>query len=114
MDAIMLFRDQDVSFISKKVDEALKLKGFWEVVDGPAAIAVLKITNPIVSPKLPDNLKTDIHSMMDEIIEGDKAGASEKLADLLNSRIDVPFFDEGSEGFIFKGAITWIVGLLKL
>lgn len=114
MDAILLFRESDISFISQKADDALKLKGVAELLDGPVISGSLKIANTIVSPKITDSIKETFHSAMDEIVAGDFDGASEVLADFLNSQIDVPMLNEEAEGMILRGVLSSIVGLLKL
>lgn len=111
---IPIFKDNHVDFLSKMVDQAIKAKGWIEVVDGPAALVTLKIVNAAASGKIPDDYKEKFHEIMDDVVAKDYQGAAQILSDFLNEKIDIPYLDESTESFIFMSALSYMVNLINL
>jgi hypothetical protein len=109
-----IFKDSHVDFLSKLADQAIKAKGWIEMVDGPAALITLKVVNAAASAKIPDSYKEKFHSIMDEVIEKDYQGAAEILSDFINEKVDIPLLDESTEAYLFKGVMTYLVSLINL
>jgi hypothetical protein len=105
-------RDQE-KFLSNVIDEALKLKGFLELVDGYVARVVVTVIDDQLVDKLKAELKTQLAVVADAALKGDLNGAEQASADLLNSLVDIPALDEDGEGLIFKGVIELAVGAIK-
>lgn len=105
-------RDQE-KFLGNVIDDALKLKGFLELVDGYVARVVVTVIDDQLVDKLKADLKLKLAVVADAALKGDLEGAEDACADLINSLIDVPALDEDAEGLIFKGAIELAVGAIK-
>ena len=105
-------RDQE-KFLANAIDDALKLKGFLELVDGYVARVVITVIDDQLVDKLKADLKTKLAIVADAAIKGDLEGAEQASSDLLNSLVDIPALDEDAEGLIFKGAIELAVGAIK-
>jgi len=105
-----IFNKAQEKFLAEKVDEAVKLKGFLELVDGYLAKILITLIDDQVIDKLKAELKVKLAAIADAAIKEDLEGAELAATDLLNSLVDIPGLDEDSEGLIFKGAIELLVG----
>ena len=113
MDEKGIFSREQEKFLANAIDDALKLKGFLELVDGYVARVVITVIDDQLVDKLKADLKTKLAIVADAAIKGDLEGAEQASSDLLNSLVDIPALDEDAEGLIFKGAIELAVGAIK-
>jgi hypothetical protein len=110
----MLLQKKHIHYFATAIDNAIEAKGLIELLDYPAASITLNIVNAIVSPKMPPDLKEAMSVILDEIIEKDYIEAAEKLADFLNTLIDVPYIDEETEGVLLKSILTYVASMIKI
>ena len=75
-------RDQE-KFLANAIDDALKLKGFLELVDGYVARVVITVIDDQLVDKLKADLKTKLAIVADAAIKGDLEGAEQASSDLL-------------------------------
>jgi len=118
-----VFTKEQEKTLATMVDEALKLKGFLELVDGYLAKIIITLVDDNLIDKLKVEIKEKLALVVDQVMIAEAAedpevkeaailAAEDALADLLNSLIDVPGLDEESEGLIFKGAVELLAGVL--
>ena len=99
--------------LAVKLDDAVKLKGLLEIVDGYLFKGIITIVDDEFIHKLPEAVKYSLQNLASACIDEDIDLASEFVGDLLNNLIDIPMLDETSEGLLFKGAINLIIGAVK-
>jgi hypothetical protein len=110
----ILTREQE-KVLAGWVDDAIKLKGILEIVDGYAARAVISIVDNSGLEKLPEELKVDLGELVTAAMDKDIELVEEKAALVLDSLIDIPGVDDEAEAILFEGAVKIIVGaILKL
>jgi hypothetical protein len=107
----ILLRDEEKN-LSVIVDDALKLKGFLELVDGYLARVLITVIDDQVVDKLKSDLKEKLAVVARKAIAKDWDGSELALAELSNAYIDIPVLDEDAEGLIFLGAIQMIHGAI--
>ena len=108
----ILTKEQEQIF-AQMIDDAIKAKGFLEVVDGYAAKVVVTLVDDNLLEKLPEAVKVSLSELADACIDEDVDRAEDVVSDLLNALVDVPGLDEEAEGMIFSGAIHLIAGAVK-
>lgn len=101
------------AFYAEKLDEAVKLKGLLEIVDG----YFFKVAISIVDNTLVDKVRDDVKVQLTELAlagqEGDLDRVEEVSTNILNTLIDIPVLDEGSEYMLFRGAVLMLVAAIK-
>jgi len=107
-----IFTKEQEKFLSNVIDDALKLKGFLELVDGYVARVVISVIDDQLVDKLKEEVKVKLAAVADAALREDVDEAEDAAADLLNFLIDVPGLDEDAEGLIFKGAVELAVGAI--
>jgi len=94
------------------VDDALKLKGLLEWIDGYLAKVLITILDDKLVDKLKEDLKIKLASLVDAAMAKDVELSETIAADIVNSLVDVPGLDETTEGLLFRGAIEIAVGAI--
>jgi hypothetical protein len=91
------------------LDNMVKLKGLWELVDG----YVFRVVITLLDDKLVDKLKEDLKAKLSELVDAALAGEvdeAEQLAtDILVGLVHIPGIDSTIEGLIFGAAIELAV-----
>lgn len=107
----LLTKEQEKQ-IAQVIDDALKLKGLGELVDGFAARAIVSMVDDNLAEKLniKEQLKQDLQGVIDGALSGDVDKVQELSAKILNDEIDIPGLDEDAEALLFKGAVEIILG----
>ena len=98
--------------IADLLDNALKLKGFLELVDGYVFKAVITFVDDKYADQLSVDLKTKLSALVDAVLAENVELAEQLATDLINSLIDIPGLDEEAEGLLFKGVIELVVGAI--
>ena len=101
------------SLLASKLDEVVKLKGFWEAVDGVAFKIVITTIDNNLADKIPEEYKLQIRELLTDILEEkDYALACDKAADIIDDLIVFSNVAEATERLIFTGIFTAVAGLL--
>lgn len=111
-----LTKEQE-KFLAEVVDNAIKAKGFLELIDGYAARAIITVVDDAALDRinLSAELKTDISELIGFALDKDVEAAEEKAAEIINSLVDVPGLDEATEGLLIRGAVEFLVAaIIKL
>lgn len=111
MESGILTREQEQK-LAEIVDEALKLKGILELIDGYLARVLTTLLDDKIIDKLKEDLKIQLAALVDAAFAGDLELAETLTTNLINSLVDIPALDETSEGLIFRGAIDLAVGAI--
>ena len=94
------------------LDDLVKLKGFWELIDG----YIFKILITLLDDKGIDKLKADLKAKLSELVDAAMAGKideAEQLAtDILVGLVVIPGIDSTVEGLIFSAAIQLAVAAI--
>lgn len=104
-----IFTTEQEKKLASLLDEAVKLKGFAELIDGFLFKALITFVDDRFVDKLSDELKTQLSGLATACLDEDIEAAKTLAADLLNSLVDIPGLGEDSEALIFKGAVELIV-----
>jgi hypothetical protein len=94
------------------LDDAIKLNGIMEFIDGFVFKAVITFIDDTYLDKLKEDIKIQLASVVDAVMADDVPLAEQRVTDLVNSLIDIPGLDEETEGLIFKGVIEILVGAI--
>lgn len=96
--------------IAELLDEAIKLKGILELIDGYVFKAIITFGDDALLDKLPENFKLKLSAIADAVLAEDVDNAEILVAEILNELVNIPVLDEDSEGLLFKAAVQFIVG----
>ena len=110
MDEKGIFTKEQEKVLANKLDDALNLKGFPELIDGLAARVLIGVIDDQVVDKLKAEIKVKLAGVAEAALSEDVEATEQAASDLLNSLIDIPGLDEDAEGLIFKGAVELLVG----
>lgn len=105
-----IFTVEQEKKLAELLDNAIKLKGIAEFIDGYLFKAVITFVDDRFIDKIQEDIKIKLSALADACLDEDVELAQELAADLINSLIDIPGLDEESEGLLFKGVIEFIVG----
>lgn len=94
------------------LDDLVKLKGLWELVDGYVFKVVITLLDDTVVDKLKEDLKIKLAALVDAVMAKDVPLAEQLATDIINGLIDIPGLDEDAEGLIFAGIIELVVGAI--
>lgn len=98
---------KDEKWLSKFLDEAIKLKGIAEAVDGFAfRILIVTLDNIVIEKYVPEDWQNPIEKLIELGKARDKAG----IAAFLDSKIDLPWVSDVAEIAIFNSVVTFIAG----
>ena len=112
MDEKGIFTKEQEKFLANVIDDALKLKGFLELVDGYAARVVISVVDDQLIDKLKLEVKEKLAAVAEAALNEDIDAAEDAASDLLNFLVDIPGLDEDAEGLIFKGAVELALGAI--
>lgn len=112
-----LLRPQDIKWGAKKLDELKEFKNvIVEAADGLFANVLLSYGNKLASPHIPDELKDEIHAVLDQVEEGDSSEAAQEAVDLLESLVyTIDKLTPGSKEIIvsvlgiFRGVLLTVI-----
>jgi hypothetical protein len=96
--------------LSSLLDDAVKLKGIWELVDGYVFKAVITFVDDTYADKLNVDVKTKLAAIATAVIDDNVEEAETLCADLINTLVDIPGLDETAEGLLFRGVVEVLVG----
>ena len=101
------------STLAKLADDAIKLPGVWEILDGTGFKIAIAIIDDNVAEKIPEPYKAQITAILEKILkEKDYEAAALLVADAVDLLVDVPGIDDATEKFMFVGFFTALAGLL--
>jgi hypothetical protein len=98
--------------LAELLDNAVKLKGVLELIDGYVFKAVITFVDDKYIDKLAVDIKTKLAALVDAVMAENVELAETLAADLINTLIDIPGLDEEAEGLLFKGIIEILVGAI--
>ena len=104
-----IFTAEQEKKLSQLLDDAIKLKGFPELVDGFLFKAIITFVDDSFVDRLNEEVKEQLQGLATACLAEDVQAAETLVAELLNSLINIPVLDEDSESLIFKGAVELIV-----
>lgn len=96
--------------LAAALDNAIKLNGFLELIDGYVFKALITFIDDKYLDKLQTDVKTKLGELASAVIAKDVAKAEELSAEVLTMLIKIPGLDEESEGLLFKGIVEIVVG----
>jgi hypothetical protein len=94
------------------LDDLVKLKGLWELVDGYVFKVVITLLDDTVIDKIKEDIKVKLAALVDAVMAKDVTLAEQLATDIVNGLIDIPGLDEDAEGLIFGGIIQLVVGAI--
>jgi len=110
----ILTREQE-KVLAGWVDDAIKLKGILELVDGYAARVIITFVDNTGLEKLPEELKVSLSELVTAAMDKDIETVETKAAEILDSLLDIPGLDDEAEALLFEGAVKILVGaVLKI
>lgn len=100
--------------LAQIVDNAIKAKGFLELIDGYAAKIIITIIDDTALDKvnLSDELKEKIQDLVDAAMAENVDVAEDIASDIINDLVDIPVLDDATEGMLIKGAIEFLVAAI--
>jgi len=98
--------------LASLLDDAIKLKGILEFVDGFLFKAIIALVDDKYADKLKEEIKVKLSVLVDAVLANDIVLAETLATDLINSLVDIPGLDEEAEGLIFKGIIEILVAAI--
>ena len=99
--------------LSEKLDDVVKLKGIWEVVDRPAFRTVINALDDNFGERIPDPYKSDIRDLLDQVIVDENYGDAIDLAiGKINELLDIPFLDDEAEAELFNALSSILKSIL--
>ena len=104
-----IFTAEQEKKLAQLLDEAIRMKGFAELVDGFLFKALITFVDDSYADRLGEEIKADLSNLATACLEEDVEAAEALAAVLLNTLIDIPGLEEDSEALIFKGAVELIV-----
>ena len=94
------------------LDDLVKLKGIWELIDGYFFKAVITLLDDKVLDKLGADLKAKLSALVTAAMN-DQVDVAEQLAtDLLVGLVQIPGIDATVEGLILGAAIQMLVAAI--
>lgn len=108
-----LLTEEQEAFVSGLLDDLIDFKNpVLEGLDGPAFKVLVSVVDNNLIDKIPEEWQNPIEPILDEAMAGNWEEAADKVADLLNEKIDVPGLDEISEQLIFNAILQLILGVI--
>lgn len=105
-----IFTAEQEKKLSQLLDDAVKLKGFAELVDGFLFKAIITFVDDSLVDRLNEEIRGQLQGLATACLNEDVQAAETLAAELINSLVDIPGLEEDSEALIFKGAVELIVG----
>lgn len=107
-----IFTPEQEQKIAALLDDAVKLKGITELLDGYLFKAMITFVDDTYVDKIKEDIKVKLSELANACLSDDVETAEKIAAELLNELVDIPGLDETSEGLLFAGAIKFIVGAI--
>ena len=104
-----IFTREQEKKLASLLDDLIKLKGLFEVVDGLVFTAIISLVDDNYINKLPDEIKTKLSEIVEAVLNDDVELAELKATELINALVDVPLLDEEMEGLLIGSFIRLIV-----
>jgi len=104
-----IFTKEQEKKLASLLDELIKLKGLFEMVDGLVFTAIISMVDDNLINKLPDNIKLKLSEIAEAALAEDVETAEIKATELLNELLDVPLLDEETEGLLIGAFVRLIV-----
>lgn len=105
-------KEQEVK-LAQILDDVVKVGGIVEIIDGYVFKAIIGFVDDEFVDRLPEDLKLELSELAQAVLDEDVDQAEMLAGQLINRLIDVPLIDESTEGVIFNGIITFIVGAVQ-
>lgn len=105
-------KEQEVK-LAGLLDDVVKVKGLLEIIDGYVFKAIIGFIDDEFVDRLDPELKEKLSELAEAVLNEDVDTAETLAAELLNYLIDVPLIDEGTEGVIFNGIVTFVIGAIQ-
>jgi len=104
-----IFTREQEKKLASLLDDLIKLKGLFEVVDGLVFTAIISLVDDNYINKLPDEIKTKLSEIVEAVLNDDVELAELKATELINALVDVPLLDEEMEGLLIGSFVRLIV-----
>lgn len=98
--------------LAQMIDEAIKLKGIPELLDGPLAQIVITYIDDEILDKLDAELKLKLTALVNAVMAKDVVLSQNLAADLINDLVNIPSINKESQGLIIKGTLELLVGAI--
>jgi hypothetical protein len=104
-----IFTREQEKKLASLLDDLIKLKGLFEVVDGLVFTAIISLIDDNYINKLPDEIKVKLTEIIEAVLNDDVEKAEAVATELINALVDVPLLDEEMEGLLIGSFIRLIV-----
>jgi len=104
-----IFTKEQEKKLASLLDELIKLKGLFEMVDGLVFTAIISMVDDNLINKLPDEIKIKLSELAEATMAEDIEKAELLATDLINQLLDIPLLDEDTEGLLIGSLIRLIV-----
>jgi len=104
-----IFTREQEKKLAGLLDDLIKLKGLFEVVDGLVFTAIISLVDDNYINKLPDEIKIKLSEIVEAVLADDVELAELKATELINALVDVPLLDEEMEGLLIGSFVRLIV-----
>lgn len=104
-----IFTKEQEKKLASLLDELIKLKGLFEMVDGLVFTAIISMVDDQLINKLPEEIKVKLSELAEAVIAEDVEKAETLATDLINALLDIPLLDEETEGLLIGSLIRLIV-----
>ena len=108
-----IFTKEQEAKLAQIIDQAIKLKGFPEKLDGFVFKLLLSFTDDTYADMIPEPLKNDLSALATALLEKDYKTAEILATNLVNNCVDIPMIDEEAEALIFESVIKLVAGAVK-
>lgn len=109
-----IFTAEQEKVLAVMVDDAVKLKGFAELIDGYVArIAVTVIDDQLID-KLKAEIKVKLADLATAVLAKEWDTAEELAAEVLDDLINIPGIDDDAESLLFKGFVEVLVAAIQM
>lgn len=95
--------------LASLLDDAIKLKGVLELIDGYVFKALITLLDDTYVDKLKEDIKIKLAALVDAVLAEDVELSETLAADIINGLVNIPGLDEEAEGLIFKSIIEILV-----
>jgi hypothetical protein len=104
-----IFTREQEKKLASLLDELIKLKGLFEVVDGLVFTAIISLVDDNYINKLPEEIKIKLSEIVEAVLNDDVEKAEQLATELIKALVDVPLLDEEMEGLLIGSFVRLIV-----
>jgi len=104
-----IFTTEQEKKLAVLLDDAIKLKGVLELIDGVVFKALITLLDDTAIDKLPEKIKSNLSELANAIMNNDVETSEQIATDLINELVNVPKLDEESEGLLIGALVRLIV-----